>query len=89
MSLGQLSFCLQYAEQYPVSPVGGIFASISSRFAPYAHTPLLKLVDQVRSGRNTYVAHQEKPLVDKAQARMELRVWASVCPGSFLSINRS
>jgi type III restriction enzyme len=75
MPLGILSFCLDYSQNG--QPAGGIFADVRKHFGKYGTTKLLERVNQIRTTRNSYVAHQEKELTDPAQARTELRNWIS------------
>jgi len=73
MPLGILSFCLDYAQNG--QPAGGIFANIRKYFGKYAASKLLERVNQIRTTRNNYVAHQEKELTDPVLARTELKNW--------------
>ena len=77
MPLGLLSFCLEYAQAYLISPVTGIFEVISRQFVRYNNSQLAIRVNEIRGFRNTYIAHQEKELLDIEQTREELRNWIS------------
>jgi type III restriction enzyme len=77
MPLGLLSFCLEYARTYLVSPISGIFDLISRQFAQYSTSQLGSQVDEIRKFRNTFIAHQEQELKDVEEARTQLRNWIS------------
>lgn len=77
MPLGLLSFCLQYAQTYLVSPISGIFENVSKNFAKFNGSQLGDQVNSIRAFRNSYIAHQEKELTDIVLARNELRNWIS------------
>ncbi len=74
MPLSLLSFCLEYGQSAD-HPVGGVFTSIRKRFSPLDGPEFHKLIDELRDFRNTYVAHQEKDLTDREQARTALSQW--------------
>ena len=75
LPLGILSFCLEYAHNG--QQAGGIFADVRKHFGKYGVTRSQERVNQIRTTRNNYVAHQEKELTDPALARTELKNWIS------------
>ncbi len=74
MPLGQLGFCLEYAKSAK-DQTGGIYKAIRENFSQFNSSQLGERVDQIRSFRNNYVAHQEKELTDPVLARTELKNW--------------
>jgi len=75
MPLGLLAFCLEHARNGP--DVGGVFASIRQRFAPFKNSQLATRLNHIKDFRNTHVAHQEQELLDPALTRTELKNWIS------------
>jgi len=74
MPMGLLKWCLDYAKS-PKVPPGGVFIAVKTRFEDLAKTDLLDTVSKIYSFRNEYIAHQEKELDDKNEARQALRDW--------------
>jgi len=74
MPMGLLKWCLEYAKN-PKVPPGGIFIAVKTRFEDLAKTELLDTVGKIYSFRNEYIAHQEKELDDKNEAKQVLKDW--------------
>lgn len=72
--IGLLRSCLDYALN-DKNKVGGVFDAMHDRLRFSGGRKLLETITQINDFRNTYVAHQEKELTDKALAEQELRVW--------------
>lgn len=56
-------------------PIGGVFAAVREVFAIPGATRFLDRISAVNEFRNTYVAHHEKPLTDRALAEKTLKAW--------------
>jgi type III restriction enzyme len=76
MPIGLLKWCLEYAQSPKVSP-GGIFSVIKAKFGSSSKSGLLEIIDRVYSFRNTYIAHQEKELVDRSIVEEAMNDWIS------------
>ena len=74
MPMGLLKWCLEYAKN-PKVPPGGVFIAVKTRFEDLAKTELLDTVGKIYSFRNEYIAHQEKDLDDKDEAKQVLKDW--------------
>ena len=74
MPMGLLKWCLEYAKN-PKVPPGGVFIAVKTRFEDLAKTELLGTVNKIYSFRNEYIAHQEKELDDKDEAKQVLKDW--------------
>jgi len=72
-----LRFCLEYAES-PADHARGVFESIRRNFRDLRGTGLLKLLTDVYTFRNTYVAHQDKELTDREETRRALGKWVEL-----------
>jgi type III restriction enzyme len=77
MPIGVLRWSLSFAKS-PKPPLGGIFDSVLKQFAPIATKEFLKEIEKIAAFRNTYIAHQERPLEDAAQAKEALKEWSTV-----------
>lgn len=77
MPTGILKFCLEYADS-PADHVRGVFESIRRSFRHLRGTGLLKLLAEVYAFRNTYVAHQDKELTNREEARGALSKWVDL-----------
>jgi len=72
--IGLVRSCLDHAFQGK-PPLGGVFAAVRQAFALPDATGQLKRISDVNEFRNTYVAHHEKPLTDRALAEQHLKSW--------------
>jgi type III restriction enzyme len=72
-----LRFCLEYA-QSPADHARGVFESIRRNFRDLRGKGLLGLLTDVYTFRNTYVAHQDKELTDREEARRALGKWVAL-----------
>jgi len=77
MPTGILRFCLEYAES-AADHARGVFEAIRRNFRDLRGTGLLKLLTEVYAFRNTYVAHQDKELTEREEARAALRKWVDL-----------
>jgi type III restriction enzyme len=73
--IGLLRWCLQYAGE-STGPTEAVFGVVKRRFTGVA-AEIYKLVSNIDTFRNDYVAHQKKELTDSALARKALAEWAS------------
>jgi len=73
--IGLLRWCLQYAGE-STGPTDAVFGVVKQQFAGVA-SEIYKLVSNINTFRNDYVAHQNKDLTDSALARKALQEWAS------------
>lgn len=76
MPMGLLKWCLEYA-QSPKVPPGGIFSAIKTKFERASNPGLLEMIDKIYSFRNTYIAHQEKELIDRDIVEQAMNDWIS------------
>jgi type III restriction enzyme len=83
MPLGLLSFCLAYGQEKSY-PIGGVFTSVRERFSRFLDLEFHTLIEEIRDFRNTYVAHQQKDLMDREKAGGALKRWI----GGLLQIYR-
>jgi type III restriction enzyme len=74
--LGLLRGCLDFALNDNSCP-GGVFEAVRNRFKVQGGRDLLTRVTEINNFRNTYVAHQEKTLVDAKQVEKALKQWIS------------
>ena len=74
MPLGLLSFCLAYGQEKSY-PIGGVFTSVRERFSRFPDPEFHTLIEEIRDFRNTYVAHQQKDLMDREKAGGALKRW--------------
>jgi type III restriction enzyme len=72
--IGLLRWCLQYARK-PNAAVGGVFHDVGKQFSTVPEE-IYRLVSNINTFRNDYVAHQEKELTDPVLARKALGEWA-------------
>ena len=72
--LGLLRSCLDYALNEPAK-LTGVFEAVREKFKITGARDLLAQVTAVNDFRNTYVAHHEKELTDRALAQSELKRW--------------
>jgi type III restriction enzyme len=73
-AIGLTRSCLDHA--VPGTPrISGVFASVRKVFAGPEAVAHLKKVGDLNDFRNTYVAHHEKPLIDRALTEQTLRAW--------------
>jgi len=77
MPTGILKFCLEYAES-PSDHVRGVFESIRLNSRDLRGTGLVKHLAEVYAFRNTYVAHQDKELTDREEARKAPKTWVDL-----------
>jgi type III restriction enzyme len=73
--IGLLRWCLQYSRK-PNIPAGAIFEAVNRHFSSVPED-IYKLVSDINTFRNNYVAHQEKELTDFVVARKALGEWTS------------
>lgn len=79
-AIGLARSCLAHAvEGQPA--IGGVFAAVRQVFAVPDATGQLKRISDVNEFRNTYVAHHEKPLTDRALAELNLKSWVVTLAG--------
>jgi type III restriction enzyme len=71
--IGLLRECLQYARDSK-KPVAPVFEFIKIEFENESDE-IYKLVSNINSFRNTFVAHQEKPLTSSQEAKAALQKW--------------
>jgi len=74
--IGLLRGCLDFANG-PDNQLGGVFAAVNRQFEGSKAKTLLKELSRINSFRNTYVAHQNRELVDAKIAKEELLNWIS------------
>ncbi|NJK70320.1 MAG: hypothetical protein HC941_30845 [Microcoleus sp. SU_5_3] len=72
--IGLLRSCLDYALN-DTTKIGGIFEALHTQFRFQGGRKLLETVTRINDFRNTYIAHQEKELIDRNLAEQELKVW--------------
>jgi len=72
--IGQLRSCLDYALNDSTA-LTGVFESVKEEFQIPGIRSLLDAVQKVNDFRNSYVAHQEKPLTNPTEARAALVQW--------------
>jgi Type III restriction enzyme, res subunit len=72
--IGLLRWCLQYSRK-PNVAAGAVFAAVNRQFSDVP-SEIYRLVSNINTFRNDYVAHQEKQLTDPALARKALGEWA-------------
>ncbi len=75
-AIGLVRSCLDHAVQGKPA-VGGVFAGVRQAFALPDAIEHLKRISDVNEFRNTYVAHHEKPLTDRALAQQNLKSWVT------------
>ncbi len=73
--IGLLRWCLQHARE-ETAPIGPVFQAVSHRFMGIAEG-FYKLVTQINTFRNDYIAHQNKELSDVKEARAALAEWVT------------
>ena len=73
--IGLLRWCLQFAGESG-GPTEAVFGVVKQRFAGVP-SETYKLVSDINTFRNDFVAHQNKELTDSALARKALGEWAS------------
>lgn len=71
--IGLLKFCLDYANGNDITD--GVFDAIRLGFNPYLKTELPSIIKTVNDFRNTYIAHQNKELLDSKIATKNLEIW--------------
>ncbi|HTV76446.1 MAG TPA: hypothetical protein VMD57_05545, partial [Candidatus Baltobacteraceae bacterium] len=72
--IGLLRWCLQYTQKSNVA-VGAVFDVVNQQFSGVSEE-IYRLVSNINTFRNDYVAHQEKQLTDPTLARKALGEWA-------------
>ncbi|MCU0570830.1 MAG: DEAD/DEAH box helicase family protein [Oculatellaceae cyanobacterium Prado106] len=72
--IGLLRSCLDYALN-DSSNIDGIFTALKARFQFQGARKLLEAITRINDFRNTYIAHQERELTDRALAEQELKLW--------------
>ena len=72
--IGLLCACFDFALNNK-SGLGGVFEAVRDSFRLPGSRKLLERLTAVNDFRNTYVAHQEKELNDKALAEHNLKHW--------------
>ena len=72
--IGLLRWCLQYAGE-STGATEAVFGVVKQRFAGVP-SETYKLVSDINTFRNDFVAHQNKELADSALARKALAEWA-------------
>ncbi len=72
--LGLLRSCLDYALNDDTE-LDGVFAAVRESFRLPGAQKLLDHITKVNDFRNTYVAHSDKELTDKALAERNLKSW--------------
>jgi type III restriction enzyme len=73
--IGLLRWCLQYSRKSNI-PAGAVFDVVNRHFSSMPED-IYKLVSNINTFRNNYVAHQEKELTDGGIARKALGEWTS------------
>lgn len=73
-AIGLLRTCLDHALNGPNEP-GGVFHAIKTAFGGGTNAALLVRIARVNTFRNTYIAHHESALTDRALAAAELKYW--------------
>lgn len=71
---GLLQFCLEYSRTSKYE-VGGVFEATKQSFSKFSDTDLYDTVKAITDFRNTYVAHQDKELIDIKTAKEGLVHW--------------
>ncbi len=82
--LGLLRNCLEFGVNDP-SALGGVFDVVKIHFGGEENRKLLSVVAGINDFRNTWVAHQEKELVDAVLSEQELKRWI----GGLREMNRA
>lgn len=72
--IGLLRSCLDYALN-DTTELGGVFAAVRGAFRQPEARKMLGRINDVNDFRNTYVAHSDKELTDKALAERNLKSW--------------
>ena len=72
--IGLLCACFDFALNNKIG-LGGVFEAVRDSFRLPGSRKLLERLTAVNDFRNTYVAHQEKELNDKALAEHNLKHW--------------
>jgi type III restriction enzyme len=75
-AIGLTRSCLDHAVQ-GAPPLGGVFGAVRKAFVLSKGGDHLQRVTELNDFRNTYVAHHEKPLIDRAQCEKHLRGWVN------------
>lgn len=73
-AIGLLRSCLDFALN-DKTKLDGVFFAVREAFKRDGARKLLTQVTSVNDLRNTYIAHHEKDLTDKAMAEQQLRAW--------------
>ncbi len=73
-AIGLLRSCLDFALN-DMTGLDGVFGAVRTSFRLPGSRKLLERIAEVNDVRNTYVAHHEKDLTDKAIARQQLKAW--------------
>jgi type III restriction enzyme len=73
-AIGLLRSCFDHAVTGK-PPIGGVFEAVREAFAIPGAARFLDRISAVNEFRNTYVAHHEKPLTDRALAEKTLKAW--------------
>jgi type III restriction enzyme len=72
--IGLLRSCLDYALN-DTTKIGGLFEALRTQLRFQGGHKFLETVTRINDFRNTYIAHQEKELTDRALAEQELKIW--------------
>lgn len=78
--LGLLRSCLDYALS-DYTKLGGVFDAVGSGFKVAGGRTLLTMATSVNEFRNTYIAHQEKQLMDVQLVKRQLTSWVEALKG--------
>lgn len=73
-AIGLLRNCLDFGVNGQAG-VGGIFDTLKAIFGDPRLLPIVTRVTAVNDFRNTYIAHQERDLTDRASAESNLKLW--------------
>lgn len=77
--IGLLCFCFDFALN-DNSGLEGVFSAVRDAFRLPGSRNLLERITTVNGFRNTYIAHHEKDLTDKALAESNLKHWVETLP---------
>lgn len=72
--VGLLRFCINYADSDDSAPPG-ILTTVRAKFGDLVESDLTRLVGDVYDFRNSYVAHVDEELTERAKAESGLKKW--------------
>jgi type III restriction enzyme len=72
--IGLLRSCLDYALN-DTTKIGGVFEALHTQLRFQGGRKYLETVTRINDFRNTYIAHQERELIDRNLAKQELKIW--------------